>query len=385
MGIGRFLPRSPLDAALALVGVMLCEIAVWVHPNPIADGVAGDQWLLFVFPLLLGVPLAWRRHSPLAAFAVIMGGVTLQAVATGDSSEGLHNMFCAGVGIYAVAAYSVRGRAAVGLAIGMVGYAAYALNNHDIQGGSEANLWAGAFFGVALLTIWLGGVFMRNRRQERLVADTTRALQRAAREAVSDERARLARELHDVISHNLSVMVVQAAGARAAGGSNPTALENIENSGRQSLVEMRRLLGVLRQDSDNPSLAPQPGIASIEELIAQVRAAGVTVDLSVEGDVGQVLPAVDLSVYRIVQESLTNVIKHAGPASVSVRLQSTRDSITIEVADDGRGSDAAAGLGHGLIGMKERVAMFGGDFLAGPARSGGFRVHARLPLDSGPT
>jgi signal transduction histidine kinase len=293
-------------------------------------------------------------------------------------------MFCLGVGVYAVAAYCDRRRAAAGLAIGIAGDAAYSLNNHDIRGGSEANLWAGSFFGLALLTIWLVGVFVRNRRQETMAAERTTSLERLAREAVSDERARLARELHDVISHNLSVMVVQAAGARASGGANPKALENIENSGRQSLIEMRRLLGVLRQDSDNPALAPQPGIGALEDLIDQVRATGVPVDLSIEGEVGDIPSAVDLSIYRIVQESLTNVIKHAGrPATASVRVQSTREAVTIDVADDGRRVASTSGVGHGLIGMKERVAMFGGELLVGPAVGGGFSVHARLPLDRG--
>jgi signal transduction histidine kinase len=380
MGIGRYLPRSRVDVAVALVGLCLSAAVCWVQPNPLGGPVAGAPWLLVVYPLLLSVPLAWRRHSPLAAFLVIMGAVVLQAVVTGDSTEGLHNMYCAGVGVFAVAAYCERRQATTGLIVAVLAYGVYAFENHDIRGGRQADLWAGSFFGVALVTVWLVGVFVRSRRQERWAAAHAQAVEHAAHEAVTLERARLARELHDVISHNLSVMVVQAAGARAAGSSTPEALEKIESSGRDSLVEMRRLLGVLRRDGEDPSLAPQPGIAAIGELVSQVCAAGVPVDLRIEGDATDVAPAVDLSVYRIVQESLTNVIKHAGRARTSVRVTCSYDEITVHVADDGPGRSATTTIvGHGLIGMRERVAMFNGSFEAGPGADGGFAVHARVP------
>ena len=385
MAIGRYLPRAPVDAVAALVGLAVAETVCWVHPNPLGGPVAGATWLLVVYPPLLALPLAWRRRSPLAAFAITMSAVVLQAVVTGDSAEGLHNLFCMGAGIYAVAAFSVRRRAAVGLAVGILGYLVYAMENHDIRGGAEANLWAGAFFGVALLTVWLAGVFVRARRQEALESEHTQALERAAREAVADERARLARELHDVVSHNLSVMVVQAAGARASGTSSPKTLEKIETSGRESLVEMRRLLGVLRHDGQAASLSPPPGVGAIGDLVEHVRAAGVPVELRVEGDLDTVAPAVDLSVYRIVQEALTNVLKHAGKTSATVVVRCADGAITIDVADDGAGQAECSTVGHGLIGMRERVTMFGGDLDVGPRATGGFAVHARLPLTSGPS
>ena len=236
---------------------------------------------------------------------------------------------------------------------------------------------------MALVAVWLAGVFVRSRRQERLASQRAQLLEAAAAEAVSDERARLARELHDVVSHNLSVMVVQAAGARAAGNSDPQVLENIETSGRESLVEMRRLLGVLRSEHDDASLAPSPGIGALGELVDQVRAAGLPVELRVEGDCAEVAPAVDLSVYRIVQEALTNVLNHAGPAHATVVVLGTAESITVDVTDDGRGPSATPRAGHGLIGMRERVSTFGGDIRVGPGGSGGFAVHVVIPRGAG--
>jgi signal transduction histidine kinase len=208
------------------------------------------------------------------------------------------------------------------------------------------------------------------------------ALEHEALSAVSDERARMARELHDIVSHNLSVVVVQAAGARAS-GSDSAALEKIERSGREALVEMRRLLGVLREEDHAPDAMPQPGLAQLGQLAANVRAAGLPVALTVNGDVAGLPAAVELSVYRIVQEALTNALKHAGSAAVQVVVDGAADAIEISVIDDGVGAlhNGSVPSGHGLIGMRERVALFGGDLRAGPAGEGGFEVVARLPVD----
>ncbi len=374
-----YVPTSRKDALVALIGLVLCVVAVSSNGSAIATRVAGPTWLLGVYAVLMGVPLAWRRHSPLAAYAVVMAAIILQAVVTGDSPEGLHLMYCGGASTYAVAAYSSLRRAVIGLVIGMFGYAVYALNNHDIRTGLASEEWAGSFFAVALLTVWLVGVFVRYHRREKISEQRARKLERQAREAVSQERARLARELHDVVTHNLSVMVVQAAGARASGDGNEATLEKIENSGRESLVEMRRLLGVLRRDDDAATLAPQPGIGQLEALTDHVRAAGVRVELTISGDTGDLPQALDLSVYRIVQEALTNVLRHAGPATASVFVDIGTESVTVDVSDDGHQVPTASEVGHGLIGMRERVLLFGGQVTAGPGAAGGFVIHAELP------
>ena len=235
------------------------------------------------------------------------------------------------------------------------------------------------------MAVWLIGAFVRYRRDERQVIARTTELEQQARSAVADERIRLARELHDVVAHNLSVVVLQAAGARASGAGDPTTLEKIERSGRESLIEMRRLLGVLRRDGDDAELAPQQGVASIAELAERVRAAGVGVELHIDDACRQLPPALDASVYRIVQESLTNVIKHAGCARTRVDVHSDAQAVCVDVVDDG--TSATPGTsgegGHGLIGMRERVALFGGELTAGPVPGGGFAVRARLLREGG--
>jgi signal transduction histidine kinase len=214
------------------------------------------------------------------------------------------------------------------------------------------------------------------------------AEQRAER-AVAEERARLARELHDVVSHNLSVVILQAAGAQAAGSPDAGTLEKIERSGRQALVEMRRLLGVLRQPGDqpeSPGLSPQPGIADLAPLAEGVRAAGLPVELVINGDPARLPTVVDISAYRIVQEALTNVLKHAGKASAQATVSCGAGEVVIKVTDDGTGPPAGGQPdgGHGLAGMRERVALFGGELAAGPQPEGGFAVRARLPIGDAP-
>jgi signal transduction histidine kinase len=233
---------------------------------------------------------------------------------------------------------------------------------------------------VLAVGAWLAGMVVRNRRE-------TAELAQAAEAARSDERSRMARELHDIVSHNLSVVVLQAAGAGAQADGDEATLEKIERSGREALVEMRRLLGVLREDRDDGSpLAPQPGIAQLPELVERVRAAGVAVDLDLDPHAAGLEPALDLSAYRIVQEGLTNALKHAGPdARVTVDIHRDQQRLTISIADDGAGRvppEAPNSSGHGLTGMRERVALLGGELRAGPQPAGGFSVDASLPLGS---
>jgi signal transduction histidine kinase len=211
----------------------------------------------------------------------------------------------------------------------------------------------------------------------------------AAREAVLEERRRIARELHDVVAHHISVMGVLATGARRTLGRDPAAadeaLSTIEATGRATLREMRRLLDVLRRDDEtDASLQPQPGVAGLEALIAQVRDAGLTVHLTVLGQPRPLDPGIDLTIFRIVQEGLTNALKHAGPASAEVRVEFRHDRLLLDVEDDGRGQrteNANGHTGHGLVGMRERVSLYGGTLRTGPRRGGGYSVAASIPLD----
>jgi signal transduction histidine kinase len=255
--------------------------------------------------------------------------------------------------------------------------------------GSDGHLDGGFWVGGGLF--WVMGLLYRQRllRVSELEGETTR-LKRdrdaAARAAVAEERSRIARELHDVVAHSVSVMTVQAGAARhtldPAETEMQEALKSIETAGRQALVELRRLLGILRQADDEPALAPVPSLADLDRLIAQLHDAGLPTVLHIEGESAPLPPGVDLAAYRIVQEALTNCLKHAGPTRAEVRVCYRRHELELEVLDDGRSNRAAGnGTGHGLIGMRERVSLYGGFFEAGPRPDGGFAVHARLPLD----
>jgi signal transduction histidine kinase len=201
---------------------------------------------------------------------------------------------------------------------------------------------------------------------------------------VAEERARLARELHDVVAHAVSMVVVQAEAGAAAGGPPDRveeAFDAIADTGRTALAELRRLLGVLRSPGEAGPREPQPGVAQLEPLVESVRRAGLPVEVRVEGADRPLPPGVDLSAYRIVQEALTNSVKHAGPARASVLLRYGERDLELEVVDDGRGPRTGSAAGHGLAGMRERTALLGGELDAGPAPGGGFTVRARLPLE----
>jgi signal transduction histidine kinase len=339
----------------------------------------------------LAVPVIFRRANPIAAFvtAVAFGGVQvllgLRPMATDLAILVL---------LYTLAAYCTRRISVWGLAVCLVG-SAVGIARWTTTGGRPFWDWltvgAVLFAGPALLA-WVLGDSMRYRRAyyaslEDRAARLERERDAQARVAVVAERARIARELHDVIAHNVSVMVVQADGASYALGTDPArakeALAAISATGRQALAEMRRLLGVLRREDEGTGsmLAPQPGIGELGELLDQARTAGLPVTFAVEG-VPQPLPGgAALTAYRIVQESLTNTRKHAGPvASASVVLRYSTDALVLAISDDGRGSAAHDGAGHGLTGMRERVAVYGGSVVAGPRPGGGFEVVATLPL-----
>ncbi|MGW1377961.1 sensor histidine kinase [Streptomyces sp. NPDC002446] len=271
------------------------------------------------------------------------------------------------------------------------------------SGRSGQPVWEMLFF-TALLTVpfvlaWVLGDSMRTRRAywaqlEEKAARLEKEREAQSRIAVAAERARIARELHDVVAHNVSVMVVQADGAAyvldAAPEQTRQALETISGTGRQALAEMRRLLGVLRtgEQPESGEYVPQPGVEQLSELIDQVRGAGLPVDFRMEGEPRPLPSSVELTAYRIVQEALTNTRKHGGPdVGATVRLSYRDDELDLLVEDDGRGAQhelyeegGADGLGHGLIGMRERVGMVGGSLTAGPRPGGGFRVSAVLPL-----
>ncbi|MFE7106343.1 sensor histidine kinase [Streptomyces sp. NPDC057575] len=351
-------------------------------------------------PIALGlcVVVALRRRAPekMLLLAIAMGVAQL-VTGVGPSVAN----FAMLVIVFTVATVGERwaSRLALVCSLGAAGLSKLRWQQEAPQGG-----WAEQTFVVIVLTVpfvlaWVLGDSMRTRRAyfsqlEERAARLEREREAQSKVAVAAERARIARELHDVVAHNVSVMVVQADGAAyvmdAAPDQAKQALETISSTGRQALAEMRRLLGVLRTGDAQESgeYVPQPDVDQIEDLIDQVRQAGLAVDFKIEGTPRPLPSGVELTAYRIVQEALTNTRKHGGPdAGASVRLVYFDDGLGLLIEDDGRGAahelyedGGADGAGHGMIGMRERVGMVGGTLDAGPRPGGGFRISALLPL-----
>ena len=383
-------PGTVLDVGLAVAGTGLITAAAWI---PVPDTqITGPPWLRAALPLLIGAPLAVRRRWPLLMWAVIWAGITVQALVTGYAPTTLALTLVLFAGAYALAVYSPLRRALAGLGIMAVGAVFYfvpgqakAPGGPPVFGGYEIIKSPSIVFFAEILALWLTGLFVRASRQSALLAARNAALDREAERAVAGERARIARELHDIVAHHLSVVVLQAAGSRASGKPSLATLEKIENSGRQALTETRRLLTLLRGPEEGAGLDPQPGIGALAGLADNMREAGLPVRLVVDGDPATVSAAAEVTAYRIVQEALTNVLKHAGPANATVAVGCADDVVTIKVTDDGfgyplPGTTTGQHGSHGLAGMRERVAVFGGELRAGPEPGGGFAVRATLPL-----
>jgi signal transduction histidine kinase len=377
-------PRTDLILAAALA--LLAQAEIWL-----AGTVHGPKAVVVLASLVACGALVVRRRLPLVSAALVLacGAVTAAynpASAEDDSQVGLLLLL---ITAYSVGAYA-RGRAAVAGALLVAGLvAALVLTDPD-----EIDAAAVVFFAILLGLPYAGGLAIARRRgRERLLErhadrlDRERELATAA--AIAEERTRIARELHDIVAHSVSVIVVQAQGGRRMLRLEPdeaeAAFDAIETTGRAALAEMRRLLGMLRApDEDVAALAPQPSLEHLDVLVDHVRAAGLAVELELEqeGEAAAIPPGVDLSAYRIVQEALTNALKHAGPAHAHVRVRRLPAAVDIEVYDDGDGFDtpAAPGAGQGMVGMRERVSVYGGTIDAGARPGGGYLVRVRLPF-----
>jgi signal transduction histidine kinase len=364
-----------LDPGVALVGATLTAVAAWASTGGVLGTVHGPIWLRVLLPLLLDGPLLLRRRAPLVMWVMVWAAIAVLDLVSRHPPQGLYFLYVLFCAAYALGAHCVLRRALVGLVL-------------TVPAILLINL-AGVGLGLTIAPLagfWLVGVLVRARMQQVALAARNAELEREAEAARATERTRIARELHDIVAHHLSVIVLQAAGARASGKSADTALEKIENSGRQALDETRRLLGVLRESEPDAGLAPQPGITDLEALAESVRAAGLPVSLTIKGERTSLPAAVDVSVYRIVQEALTNVLKHADATCAEASIECTGSEVAIEVTDNGTtppGRTGHATGGHGLTGMRERAAVFGGELSAGPRSDGGFTVRARLPLEDG--
>ncbi|MDP5184885.1 sensor histidine kinase [Blastococcus sp. BMG 814] len=377
-----------VDAGLAaLIGLVTV-----VLPGLTGAYFWSDQTRALVLGLLLVAPLAWRRVAPVPAAAAVIAAGLLELVV---SDEFLAANVAALVMVYSLAAYAPRWAGQCGLAVGLVG-ALLAAARYFGGDFSDSTLITAGAIGVSVVAAWALGDLRRARLQRMAALEERAQLLELERDqemrlAATAERARIAREMHDVVAHSLSVVIAQADGGRYAGKADPQAatdaLEAIAATGRQALTDMRALLGVLR-DGGGEEYAPQPDVAAIPALVEDVRGSGLDVDLIEEGTPQPMPAGPQLAAYRIVQESLTNVLKHAGPAGRAwVRLQWRPDTLELSVLDDGRGAAAAVtgsdGLGQGLRGMRERAQLHGGRLEAGPRHGGGFGVHAALPYRAG--
>jgi signal transduction histidine kinase len=358
-----------LDWALAALFATGGQAEIWL-----GSGAHGERLVVAIGGLIIAAAVAVRRLYP--ATAGIAAAVVGEVVALAWRPPSLVTYGVAWIcAIYGLTVWATPKRFAAGAAVFAAPTLVAAAIGHAPNGGIEFTVIA-----LVIMLLVRRGIRARDERAE--LAEREREV--AAREAVVEERARIARELHDVVAHNVSMMVVQAGAERRvlehANGSTREVLETIEQIGRSALTEMRRLLGMLRSDADDP-LAPQPGLDDLPTLVGQVREAGLPVELSVDGERRELPVGIELSAYRIVQEALTNALKHAGEAHASVRVRYGADSLELEIVDDGAGARAAVGSGgHGLVGMRERVALYGGRLDAGRRPNGGFAVRVLLPI-----
>jgi len=385
-------PRAA-DAALATAVFLATAFLTDGPDDSVVIRPIGDVPIaaLVVFAVA-SAALYWRRRAPLA---VLGGAVIAWAVTIGSGYADLGGV--AIIALYSAGRYATEDRwAHVGVAAAIVVIL--------VDGATDPAPWGEAVFGaVVLFVAWYVGRRIRLRGER--AAQLAREQAAEARRIVTEERARIARELHDVVAHRVSLMTVQAGAAKAVAAENPEgarqAMGAVEEAGRQALEELRHLLGVLRPDTDPDGLVPQPGLKELPRLVQQIRGAGLEVSLAADGVPAELPARVDLFAYRIVQEALTNVLKHAGPgAHTQVQLGADSSGIVIEVLDDGHGgsegSESAGGrqpdgsdpqirrTGHGIVGMRERARLLGGTLDARPRPGGGFRVVAHLPIGGEP-
>ncbi|HEY7707438.1 MAG TPA: sensor histidine kinase [Gaiellaceae bacterium] len=379
--LGSLARRHGLDALIVLAAVAgMLDVALRDDP----DAPTTTRWLLVPGFSLIVLPLLLRRRFPFGAPACVW-----LAAAAVSFVDGRLVPFAVTASVAGLAAAFLLGnlddasQARIGLVVVLAGAAIIIYNAPNSSPGDF--VFTPLLFAIG----WLAGYALRERAAQAQAAEERAALaererEAAARIAVAEERARIARELHDVVAHAVSVMVLQIGAVRhklpEALGDDKDALKGVEQTGRAALTEMRQLLGAMRQDGQDLELTPQPGLDSLEPLLEEIGRAGLDVRLRRDGEPYPLTRAIDLSAYRIIQEGLTNVLKHAHADHADVTVRYAPGELQIEVRDDGRGAAASDGLGHGLVGMRERVKIYGGEMTTGTTAQGGFVLTTRLPV-----
>ncbi|MEU5876917.1 sensor histidine kinase [Spirillospora sp. NPDC047279] len=372
--------KTPLVDAVFMAPLIVLSVPMAWNAY---DDIGPPPYLLLTLALCL--PLVFRRSYPRTVFAIV---ALVSFAQWGAAIEPIPANGAILVGVYTLAAGQPRVWGIAAALVGELGAVMAALR-YAVNPGELKAIFV--MLTIVVWSVWILGTYISTRRAyTRSVEERAARLERErdteVQMAMAAERARIARELHDVVAHNVSVIVVQADGASYAIETDTAkakeALETISATGRHALAEMRRLLGVLREGDDAGSYAPQPGVGELADLMDQVRSSGLPLEFEVVGVPPELSAGLQLTIYRIVQEGLTNTLKHAGPeAAATVRLHYGDQAIEIDVTDDGRGAAAADdGRGHGLAGMRERAAVYGGGVEAGPRAGGGFQVSARIPV-----
>jgi signal transduction histidine kinase len=380
--VGAFLRKYGFDVLIVIAAIEIALEVALRYGAP--TGPTTPRWFAVLASALMVVPLLARRRFPFAAPAAVW----LLAAAL-SFIDGRLVGFTAAASVAGWVAAILLGNlpnarlGRAGLAV-VIGGAALVIYNDPSHSPGEL-----VFLPVTFVIGWLAGFALRQRatqaeEAEERAARAERERSAAARIAVAEERGRIARELHDVVAHAVSVMVLQVGAVRhrlpPSLAEDKDALTDVEKAGRAALAEMRRLLGAMH-DGEDAERAPQPGLDSLDALVERVGRAGLPVRLQVEGDAIPLPRAMDLSAYRIVQEGLTNALKHANASRADVTVRYAADDLELEVRDDGVGAPSSDGLGHGLVGIQERVKIYGGEMSAGPGQGGGFVLTARLPLE----
>ncbi len=373
-----------LEAAAALAAVEgALEV---VFRQDAANAPQTNLWFAAPATALIVLPLLARRRLPFAAPAAVwLLGVAV-SFADGRLVVFSGSVFAAGIAAaFLLGSLRDSTQSRLGLPLVLCGAAAIAYNNPS-DSATDIFLVPATFAMSWLAALTLQQRAARTEAAEMRAAILARDREEATRAAIADERARIARELHDVLGHSVSVMTIQASAVRRLltpdQAKEREALLTVEQTGREALAEMRRLVGMLRLEDGTPDLEPPPGLSQVPKLVTQARELGLAVDLHVEGEPMSLPPGVDLTAYRLVQEALTNARKHSNASHTEVHLRYNKDGLEVEVSDDGQGAAAVDEGGHGLVGMRERVSIFGGEFEAGPRVEGGFRLRARLPVQS---
>jgi signal transduction histidine kinase len=350
------------------------------------NGPEGPLWFDILAMLAIVLPVLARRRFPFGAPATL--GVAAALTSFVDRTVVPYDGVTFLVGcaaLFMVGSLPDRSQAIAGFAVAE-GVLAVVVHNDPRSGVGNFIVATIIFFIVWTIAFGVGRKTVEADEAKERAARAEREREEQARTAVADERARIARELHDVVGHSVSVMTVQASGVRRLLRPDQQrerdALLIVERTGREALAEMRRMVGVLRRPEEAPALAPQPSLEHLEKLVEHAREAGLPVELHVEGEAVQLPVGVDLTAYRLIQEGLTNALKHARATRAEVLVHYSDGQIEVVVSDDGRGVGSDDGGGHGLVGMRERVSVYGGELDAGPRPEGGYRLRARLPLAS---